>query len=189
MHSHHSPISNRQLFLSFCKIGGFTIGGGYAMIPLMEHELVDRLRCISREEFLDLIAIAQSLPGIFAVNMATAVGQQLLGRRGAFIAIVGTICIPITAIVLLAMFFRLFKDNSTVEHIFIGVRPVVVALIAAPVARMARTAHVTWRNVWIPVAAALLIWIVGISPIWVITATLIAGILFWTISRRKEDRA
>lgn len=189
MQQNLKPITHLQLFLSFCKIGGFTIGGGYAMIPLMEHELVEKLHCISREEFLDLIAIAQSLPGIFAVNMATAVGQQLHGRRGAFVAIVGTICIPIVAIVLLAMFFRLLKDNKVVEHIFIGVRPVVVALIAAPVLRMAKTAHVSWHNVWIPITAALLIWLLGISPIWIIIATLAIGLLWWIIVQRKENRA
>ena len=190
MNSLRSSIGCLRLFATFCKIGTFTIGGGYAMIPIMERELVDKLRCLTREDFLDMMSVAQALPGVFAVNMATSVGFSLRGRKGAAAAIAGTVTVPIVAIVLLAMFFRHFRDNAVVERIFKGVRPVVVALIAAPVVRLARTAQVGWRNVWIPVTAALLIWLLGVSPIWIVIATLLLGLLFWfAYEKRKEGQS
>lgn len=178
-----------QLFASFCKIGAFTIGGGYAMIPLMEQELVDKLRCMSREEFLDLLSVVQALPGVFAVNMASSVGYSMRGIKGSVAAIIGTIIVPIAAIILLAMFFRHFRDNEIVERIFKGVRPVVVALIAAPVVRLAATAQVSWRNVWMPITAALLIWLLGVSPIWIVAATLLLGVVTWIAFVRKKGGA
>ena len=167
-----------ELFVSFWKIGSFTIGGGYVMIPLMEKELVDRRGWLTREEFLDYMSLSQAMPGVFAVNMATCVGRRLGGMRGVVCAIAGNILMPIALILLLAVFFRQFRDNAVVESIFMGLRPAVVALIAAPVFRMAKSAKVTWSNCWIPVVSALLIWLLGVSPVWVILAA-IAGGLAW----------
>lgn len=175
----------RKLFWSFFKIGTFTIGGGYAMIPMMEEELVNKRKWLSQEEFLDLLSVSQAMPGVFAVNMATSVGHRLFGKRGAVISIIGNIAVPICIILLLAIFFRHFRGNATMEKIFWGIRPAVVALIAAPVFRMAKTAGINWKNCWIPIVAALLIWIVGVSPIWIILATIIGGTL-WGMHIRSE---
>ena len=163
------------LFLSFFKIGAFTIGGGYAMLPLMERELVDRRHWVDHADFLDLVALSQSMPGVFAVNMATSVGYRLRGIRGVVAAIVGNIAMPVAIILLLALFFQTFRDNAAVNHIFMGLRPAVVALIAAPVFTLARTAGLTWRNAWIPVLSALLIVLFGVSPVWVILAAVLLG--------------
>ena len=175
----------RKLFWSFFKIGTFTIGGGYAMIPMMEEELVNNRQWLSQEEFLDLLSISQAMPGVFAVNMATSVGHRILGKRGAVISIIGNIAVPICIILLLAIFFRHFRGNATMEKIFWGIRPTVVALIAAPVFRMAKTAGINWKNCWIPIVATLLIWLVGVSPIWIILATIIGGTL-WGMHIRSE---
>ena len=131
-----------DLFVSFFKIGTFTIGGGYAMIPLMEQELVDRRQWMSRDEFLDQLALSQSMPGVLAVNMATGLGYRLRGLRGSIAAIAGNILMPIVFILLLAILFRQFRSVPVVEHFFLGVRPAVVALIAAPVFRLAQSAKV-----------------------------------------------
>lgn len=164
-----------ELFYSFFKIGTFTIGGGYAMIPLMEQEIVDRRGWLSREEFLNQLALSQSMPGVLAVNMATGLGYRLRGLRGAFSAIAGNIVMPVLFIITLAMLFRHFRDNPFVERFFMGVRPAVVALIAAPVFRLAQSAKVTWATCWIPVLAALLIWLFDVSPILVILAAVVLG--------------
>ena len=174
-----------KLFVSFWKIGSFTIGGGYVMIPLMEKELVDRRQWLTREEFLDYMSLAQAMPGIFAVNMATIVGKRQAGWRGVVAAIAGNILMPIALILLLAIFFRHFRDNAVVERIFKGLRPAVVALIAAPVFRMAKSAKVTLRNCWIPGVAALLIWLLGGSPVWVILAAIAAGTIYGKLSNRN----
>lgn len=175
-----------QLFWSFFKIGAFTIGGGYAMIPLMEKELVTRRQWIDKESFLDVLSLSQAMPGIFAVNMATNLGFRLRGVVGAMVSVVGNVLMPILIILSWAAFFFYFRENAVVEACFKGIRPAVAALIAAPVFKMCKTAKVTWRNVWIPVVAALLIWCLGISPVWVIVGAGVAGFLYGYFTDRKE---
>ncbi len=167
-----------DIFWSFFKVGTFTIGGGYAMIPLMQRELVERHGWIGEEEFLDQVALSQAMPGVFAVNMATMTGYRLRGVWGAVAAIVGNIMMPILFILVLALFFSVFREEPLVERIFMGLRPAVVALIAAPVFTMAKSAKVTWSNAWIPVASALLIWLLGVSPIIIVLAAAILGLLY-----------
>jgi chromate transporter len=167
-----------DIFWSFLKVGAFTIGGGYAMIPLMQRELVTRHGWLSDEDFMDEVALSQAMPGVFAVNMASMTGYRLRGVRGAVVATVGNVLMPIVFILALAVFFRTFRDNPVVERIFMGLRPAVVALVAAPVFTMARSAKVTWSNVWIPVVSAMLIWLFGVSPIVVVLAAALLGYLY-----------
>lgn len=181
-------VSLLQLFWSFFKIGTFTLGGGYAMIPLMEKELVDRHYWLTNEEFMDIIALSQTMPGIFAANMAVHVGWRLRGVPGAIFSLVGNILVPILIILALAMGLHYLQGNAVVEAVFKGVRPVVVALIAAPVFRMAKTAKISLYNFWIPVVAALLIWLLGISPIWVILVAGIGGFVYGKYLEKKEVR-
>ena len=178
--------SLRQLFWSFFKIGTFTLGGGYAMIPLMEKELVDRHGWITNDEFMEIITLSQTMPGIFAANMAAHIGWRLRGIPGAIISVLGNILMPILIILALAMGLHYLQGNAVVEAIFKGVRPVVVALIAAPVFRMAKTAHISRFNFWIPLVAALLIWLLGVSPIWVILIAVIGGIIYGKYLEQKE---
>ena len=178
-----------ELFTTFFKIGTFTIGGGYAMIPLILREVVERRRWLTDTEMLDVIALSQTMPGILAANIAALVGQRLRGTRGALTAVLGNILMPIIFILLIALFFRQFKDNPTVEAIFMGIRPAVVALIAAPVFNLARKAGVTLKTVWIPLLAALLISLFGISPVLVILAAILLGGLFGLSAGRDSLKA
>ena len=170
-----------DIFWSFFKVGPFTVGGGYAMIPLMQKEMVERHRWLTDEEFLDQVALSQAMPGVFAVNMAAMTGFRLRKGWGSVVAIVGNILMPICFILLLATVFRAFRDNPYVNHIFLGIRPAVVALIAAPVFTLARSAKVTWSNCWIPVVSALLIWLLGVNPVLVILAAAVGGIIYGKI--------
>ena len=149
-----------DLFIVFFKIGAFTFGGGWAMISIIEKEIVDKKHWVTKEEFLDLLAVAQSIPGILAVNMAVAVGDKLRGRGGAVIAALGTIIPSFTMILAIAIFLTpdMIKSNETLNNIFRGIRPAVVALIIAPVISAARTAKIGWKTVLIPGVVALLIW-------------------------------
>ena len=161
------------LFLTFSHIGLFTIGGGYAMIPLIQRKVVEEKKWVSEEELVDLMAVAQSCPGIFAVNISIFIGYKLRKTPGALISTLGT-CLPSFLIILaIALFFQRYRENIYVERIFRGIRPAVVALIAAPVFKMAKTAKITKYTMWIPVMAALAIWLLGVSPIYVI---LLAGL-------------
>ena len=167
-----------DLFITFLKIGTFTIGGGYAMIPLIQREVVTRRGWLTDTEMLDAIALSQTMPGILAANIASIVGQRLRGLRGALVAVLGNILMPILFIILIAALFRQFKDIPAVQHIFMGIRPAVVALIAAPVFTLARKAGVSLRTVWIPILAALLISLFGVSPVLVILIALICGWIY-----------
>lgn len=149
-----------RLFLTFFKIGAFTFGGGWAMISIIEKEVVDKNRWIEREDFLDLLAVAQSLPGILAVNISVAVGDKLRGMKGSLAAAIGTILPSFIIILCIAIFLTpdLIKNNPTLSAIFMGIRPAVVALIVAPVISSARAAKIGWKTIAIPVIVALLIW-------------------------------
>ena len=173
-----SRHSQWRVFLTFCKVGLFTIGGGYAMLPLMEEEIVRKHQWLSRQEFMDILIVAQAMPGLFAMNMAGHIGYKLRGVRGGITGALGVAAPSVVAILLIAMFFSAFKENIYVEKIFRGVRPAVVALIAAPVFTMAKTAKISLYNIWIPVLACVLIAAFGVSPVWLILAAGLGGYLY-----------
>ena len=175
-----------EAFITFFKIGLFTLGGGYAMIPVIEAEVVDKHRWVSREEFLDLIAVAQSCPGVFAINISTFIGYKLKKRRGALTCALGTALPSFLIILAIAMFFRQFQDNPVVASIFRGIRPAVVALIAVPTFNLAKSAKISWVNCWIPIGGALLIWLLGVSPILIILAAAIGGWVYGVLIKPTE---
>lgn len=148
------------------------------MIPLIEEEVVNKRKWIDREAFLDLLAVAQTIPGVFAVNMSINIGYRLRKTRGAVTCALGCVLPSFLIILAIALFFHSFRDNKTMEAIFKGIRPAVVALIAAPCIKLARSAHITLSNVWLPVGAALLIWLLGVSPVYIILAVGIGGYMY-----------
>lgn len=179
-----TDVSLIKLFSIFSKIGLFTIGGGYAMIPLIERDVVERNGWVGKDEFLDLLAVAQSAPGVFAVNIAIFIGYKLRGVRGAVAASVGSALPSVVCILLIALFFHSFRHYEIVENIFRGLRPAVVALIAAPVFSVARSARITRTTVWVPILSALLIVAFGVSPIYIILCAGVAGFLYGKMKRR-----
>lgn len=181
-----------QLFSSFFKIGLFTFGGGWAMISIIEREIVDNHRWIERDEFLDLLAVAQSLPGILAVNIATSVGDKVRGMRGSITAALGTILPSFLIILCIAIFLTpdMIKGNKVVSSIFMGIRPAVVALIIAPVITSAKAARLTWRTVWIPIVVALMISLdMGMisNPVLYVVLGALGGWAVWKFSQRKVN--
>ena len=175
------PTSLLKLFTTFFKIGLFTFGGGYAMIPLIEREVVQRYRWLEGTEFVDLLAIAQSAPGVFAVNMSVFIGNKLRGARGALAAALGCVLPSVVIILTIALFFSRFRHVEVVNNVFMGIRPVVVALIAVPVFNVAKSARIGWATAWIPVLSALLIVALGVSPIYIIIVAGIAGFVWGRI--------
>lgn len=149
-----------KLFTTFFKIGLFTFGGGWVMIGIIEREVVDKHKWIEREDFLDLLAVAQSLPGVLAVNFAVSIGDHLRGVKGSVAAALGTILPSFLIILAIAMFLtpEAIMTNDALSRIFKGIRPAVVALIIAPVLTSAKAAKITWKTAVIPVAVALLIY-------------------------------
>lgn len=169
---------NLELFKTFFRVGLFTIGGGYAMIPMIEEKVVDEKKWVTKDELIDLIAVAQSCPGIFAVNISVFIGYKLKGTYGAIVSAISTVLPSFVIILAIALFFQHFRDNWVVDRIFRGVRPAVVALIATPVFRMAKSAHISRYNIWIPILAAILIWMFGLNPIYIILFAAIGGYVY-----------
>ena len=171
-----------SIFAIFAKIGAFTIGGGYAMIPLIEAEMLKR-GWISEEDMPDIIVLAQSAPGILAVNMAIYSGYRLRGIRGALAASLGAVLPSFVIILLVAMLFAGIKDNPTVAAIFQGIRPVAVGLILA--VNLARKGCKSWWA-WLVLAASLVtVAVLKVSPIYIILVTIAAAV---AISFLKEGR-
>lgn len=176
-----------QLFWTYLKIGTFTIGGGYVMLSMIEREIVDRKGWVDREEFLNMIALAQAAPGLIAVNSAIFIGWRIGGWRGVIATVLGAVLPSFFIILAIAMLFQDYKDYPAVEAIFKGIRPAVVALIAAPLCKMAKSAKITWTTALIPIAGALLIWLAGLSPIWIIFVTALAA-LGYTYLKEKSSK-
>ena len=176
-----------QLFWTYLKIGTFTIGGGYVMLSMIEREVVERKGWIDRDEFMNMIALAQAAPGLIAVNSAIFIGWRIGGWRGVIATVLGALLPSFLIILAIAMLFQDYKDYPAVEAIFKGIRPAVVALIAAPLCRMAKNAKITWTTALIPIAGALLIWLAGLSPIWIIFVTVLATLLY-TYLKEKHNK-
>lgn len=176
------------LFLTFVKIGMFTIGGGYAMIPLIEQEVVKR-GWLDKQDFMDLFAVTQSLPGVFAVNISIFVGYKLKRVTGSIVCALGTILPSFFIILIIALFFNRFQDNRWVVKIFNGIRPAVVALILVPCLSAAKAIRLSRMEMIFPLAGALLIWKAGISPAYIVLAGIAGGWIytFWIKDKLKKS--
>ncbi len=174
-----------DLFITFFKMGLFTIGGGYAMIPLLQREVVEHKGWLTDQDFLDLMAIAQSAPGVFVVNMSIFVGYRVRGKRGSVACAMGTAMPSIIIILAIALFAGSYRDNEIVENVFKGIRPAVIALILTPTIRLASKAGLNKWTWWVPVVTALLIWWLGVSPVWIILAAIAGAILYYLLKLRK----
>ena len=175
-----------QLFYTYLKIGTFTLGGGYAMLPLIQREVVERKHWIDEQEFLNMIALAQAAPGLIAVNSAIFIGWRVGGWKGVCGAVLGAVLPSFLIILAIAMIFSKWKDQPAVEAVFKGIRPAVVALIAAPLVKLAKAAKISWTTALIPVTSVLLIWLLHINPVWVILATILFTLLVIDITERRK---
>ncbi|MBI9010227.1 MAG: chromate transporter [Tenericutes bacterium] len=166
-----------ELFVAFFKIGLFTIGGGYAMLPMLRKEVVEKHKWASDEEMMDYFAIGQSTPGIIAINTATFIGHKKKGVLGALFATLGMVSPSWIIIIAIAAFYNEFASNIYVEKAFAGIRVVVVALILNAVIRMGKKSIKNWYSIVIFFVAFVLVALVSISAIYIILAASVLGIL------------
>lgn len=183
-----TKISLWELFFIMAKIGAFTIGGGYAMILLIQKELTSR-GWISDEEFPDLIALSQAAPGLLAVNISIFAGYRLRGVPGAIVATLGSCMPPFLIILGIALFFSDYANEPHVQRVFAGMRPAVVALIAVPMVKMARNSCKKWWQ-WIITAAAMaLVALLKVSPVYILISVIVISLaLTFAIEKNKEGR-
>lgn len=174
-----------SLFYSFFKIGLFTFGGGYAMIPLVQREVV-RKGWILEDQFLELLTLAQSAPGPLALNTAVFVGYRVKGYRGVALSVFGIILPSFVIILIIAIYLHSFRDNHVVAAVFKGIRPAVVALMLAPVFGFSK--GLGWKRGVLAVVAAFLVWYFSISPVYLIISGALGGIAWgwWRLRRELE---
>lgn len=173
-----------KIFSVFAKIGAFTIGGGIPMVAAIKSELVDR-KWLTDEDFFDIITLAQTAPGLFAVNISILTGHRLRGTRGSVVATIGSCLPPFLIILLVAMFFTSFKDNEYVIRAFKGIRPVVVALIGVPMIDMIKATQMRWWSWVIVVSSMVLVCLLSVSPIYILICVIVmAAFISWYNNRR-----
>ena len=179
-------VSLWKIFLVFAKIGAFTIGGGIPMIAAIKSELVER-KWLKDEDFLDIITLAQTAPGLFAANIAILTGHKLHGTKGSIVATIGSCLPPFLIILMVAMFFTGFKDNEYVIRAFKGIRPVVVALIGVPMIDMLKATKMRWWSWIIVVSSMTLVCFMEVSPIYILICIIVMALFVSWYKHRKDS--
>ena len=176
-----------KLFWIFFRIGAFTFGGGYVMIPVIQHEISEKHRLIGEEELSELLVIAQSLPGIMAVNAATSVGYRLKGKAGAIVCAVGVALPSYLIIVFLAGLILRYNENPHVLGAFQWVRAVVVGMVAAAAVKMGKPCFKNKQQIAL-IVVALLLAVLDVHPVLLIAGGALAGYLM-TRPAKEGDRS
>ncbi len=170
----------KDIFLSFLKIGAFSFGGGYAMLPLIEEEIIHNHHWIDPREFVDIIAISQMTPGPIAINSATFVGYKVYRVLGSAAGTIGVVLVSFILILLVARFILKFKESSPIiEGIFSGIRPAVIGLIASAAISIGRTSIVDLKSIFIALGVLLLLAKTKLHPIMAIVIAGIAGVVLY----------
>lgn len=178
-------VSLWQIFLVFAKIGAFTIGGGIPMIAAIKSELVER-KWLNDEDFIDIITLAQTAPGLFAVNISILTGHRLRGTKGSVVATIASCLPPFLIILAVAMFFTSFKDNEYILMAFKGIRPVVVALIGVPMITMIKATKMRWWSWVIVISSMALVCFMKVSPIYILVCVIVGAISISWYNNRKQ---
>ena len=166
-----------DLFLTFCKIGALTFGGGYAMLPLIQREIVENKKWSTEKEILDYYAVGQCTPGVIAVNTATFIGYKLRGIIGGIVATLGVIFPSIVIILIIATFLQNFADLAIVQSAFAGIRVAVVALIITTVVKLIKSSIKDYLGVIIAIIAFVISTFIGLSPVYVVIAAALTGFI------------
>lgn len=177
-----------EIFATFFKIGAFTFGGGFAMIPIIKEEVVVKRNWVKDEDFIDIISIAQSSPGPIAVNSSIYVGYKIKGFLGALVATLGVVAPSFLIILFIAKFFYEFKDNIFIEKIFLGIRPAVVALILSAIYGLVKKSGFSYFQLLIAVFTALVIIFLKINPIYMIFLGIVGSIVYNRFIKEKNKR-
>lgn len=180
-------VSYWQIFLVFAKIGAFTIGGGIPMIAAIKSELVER-KWMNDEDFIDIITLAQTAPGLFAVNISILTGYKLRGTKGSVVATIASSLPPFMIILIVAMFFTTFKDNEYIIKAFKGIRPVVAALIGVPLISMIKATKMRWWSWILMVSSLILVCILNFSPIYILLCVIVAAAFISWWRNREQNK-
>ena len=173
------------LFLAFARVGVMTFGGGYAMIPILEREIVDKHGWATSEELMDYYAVGQCTPGVIAVNTATFIGQKLYGTLGGIVATLGVVFPSVLIISVIAGILTNFADIPAVKHAFAGIRVCVCVLIFNTVLKLAKKAIVDWKTFLIFLAVVVLSVFTDLSPVIFVLCAALMGIILKTLEAKR----
>ena len=168
-----------KLYLAFLKIGTFSFGGGYAMLPFIQKEIVEKNNWISGTEFTDIIGISQMTPGPVAINSATFVGYKISGVIGSIVATLGVITTSFILVVIINRILDKFKEFKMVQAALLGMKPALIALIIYAFWDLAIDAYKDWKSIFITVIIAVVLWSKKVHPILVIVIAAIFGLVFY----------
>lgn len=177
-----------KLFLEFFKIGAVTFGGGYAMLPMLEREIVEKNKWATMEEIMDYFAIGQCTPGVIAVNTATFIGYKKRGVIGGIVATMGVICPSVIIISLIASALSVIYDNPIAQHAFAGVGVAVGAILVQAVLKIGKAGLSDWFTVVIAAAAFALSMFFDISTILIIISAGAAGFIYQSLKSRDKQK-
>ena len=180
-------VSLWKIFWIFAKIGAFTIGGGIPMIAAIKSELTKR-GWLKDEDFLDIITLAQTAPGLFAANIAILTGYKLRGTKGSIVATVASCLPPFLIILMVAMFFTAFQENEYIIRAFKGIRPVVAALIGVPLITMIKATKMKWWSWTVMLISLVLVTFLKVSPIYILVCVIVAAAYISWHKNREEIR-
>lgn len=167
-----------KLFWTFFKIGAFVFGGGFAMIPIIQKEIVTKNQWMSEEEFIDMLGVTQSAPGPVAVNSAVFIGYKLAGLAGAVTALLGTVIPSFVIILLFAIFLSTQHDNYYMNHFFEGVRPAVVALILSAGLKLGKKVIHSYFELFLGILALCLLLLLHVHPFALIILGALTGLIY-----------
>jgi chromate transporter len=176
-----------KLFSTFFRIGAFTFGGGLAMLPLIERQVVETQGWVDRDEMLDIVALSQSIPGAIAVNCSVFIGLRLRGLPGAIAAMLGTMTPSVLVILIIARFFTQFQSSTVLLRAFSGIKAAVIGLLAAAAFKVGRKAVVNRYGLVAAVCAFVLSAFKLLPAVWIIILGAVGGILYF--SRRQGGEA
>lgn len=177
-----------DLFLTFARIGGLTFGGGYAMLPMLQKEVVENKKWATEEELLDYYAVGQCTPGVIAVNVATFIGQKMRGVVGGVIATLGVVAPSFVIILLLATLINHFAEYTVVAHALAGIRVAVAALIVSAIVKLWKKGVKDVLGVVIFGVVILLSLVLNVSPVIIVIVAMLFGVLYGRVGGRKEGK-
>lgn len=175
----------RELLFTFFKIGAFTFGGGYAMLPLIKKEIVEDKKWLTNEQLLDIIAIAESTPGPFAINVATFVGSKINKIRGALVATFGVVLPSFATVFLLTFVLKKIENNEYIQNAFMGIRAGVLVLIISAVISLYKQLKKSFFSYAIIIIVGIMSWMLGIDSITILLFCAFLGII-WCLYHEKR---
>lgn len=174
-------IALLKLFLTFLKIGAFSFGGGYAVVALIQKEVIENNGWISPKDFIDIVAIAEMTPGPIAVNSSTFVGYKVGAIAGSAIATLGVVLIPITITLIVSVYYNKFKHLKQVDWVIKGIRPAVLGLIAAACIKIAWASIIDIKGIIIALLIFFGVWKLKINPIIALLISGVLGVIFYGV--------